>query len=645
MKHSRLALLTILALPIPVVAALVSIHCNGVARTNTEPATEEVVYSGGDWKASRANPGISEGQTITSLIVSPATVVGGRDSSGSVYLRYPAPAGGTSVSLNSDNASTTNIPRQVIVPEGKTSAHFPIITKMVKSLSSSSISATIGTTRETNAITVMPRVHREWFVSPNGNAQSDGSQSRPWTLPIALAGGPSGSEVKPGDVVWLREGRYRGMFTSNLQGTPSAPVIVRAIPGDRVVIDKAAADSEKRPGLSVKRSWVWFWGIEITNSNTDRRRISPYSGSDRPWRGAGADVYAPHVKFINMIFHDNGQGIWDKQDMTEVHGCLFFYNGNNKREHALYIGNASGTKQITDNIVFAQGGYGILAHSDSSSMSQKGLHIEGNVVFNNGMLTGDDQKTGNIQVGGVSGVSAERITIKNNHIYNSPANANNKNFGIRLGYEDISNEDVNLVDNFIVSKTPLVISYWQSVNFTGNTIYSTGKSIDLLKPAHIPFSRYRWDFNTYFPGTRLDSLFSIAEAKLDFAGWQRISGLDTHSKLMAVGRPRGTEVFVRPNRYEAGRANVVIYNWDLQDRVGIDLSSVVRVGTEFEVRDAQDYFGAPVAKGTYEGKTIYVPMKLSATTAPIGNVERIPKHTDSEFGVFVVVTKSVKSSF
>ena len=156
----------------------------------------------------------------------------------------------------------------------------------------------------------------------------------------------------------------------------------------------------------------------------------------------GSGRLCPNVKFINMIFHDNGHGIWDKEDMTEVHGCLFFYNGNNKREHALYIGNSAGTKYITDNIVFDQGGYGILAHSDSASSSQKGLHIEGNVSFNNGALTGDDQKTGNLQVGGVRGVSAERIVLKATTSYNPAANANNKNNGIRLGYEDMANKDL-----------------------------------------------------------------------------------------------------------------------------------------------------------------------------------------------------------
>ena len=45
----------------------------------------------------------------------------------------------------------------------------------------------------------------------------------------------------------------------------------------------------------------------------------------------------------------------------------------------------SGTKFITDNILFAQAGYGILAHSDSSSSSQQGLHWRGMSVFNNGI--------------------------------------------------------------------------------------------------------------------------------------------------------------------------------------------------------------------------------------------------------------------
>ena len=35
----------------------------------------------------------------------------------------------------------------------------------------------------------------------------------------------------------------------------------------------------------------------------------------------------------------------------------------------------------------------------------------------------------------------------------------------------------------------------------------------------------------------------------------------------STSRPPGTKVFVRPNRYEAGRANITVYNWNLADTV------------------------------------------------------------------------------
>ncbi|HYJ84636.1 MAG TPA: hypothetical protein VEW46_01105 [Pyrinomonadaceae bacterium] len=487
-----------------------------------------------------------------------------------------------------------------------------------------------------------PATKRQWFVSAAGSPTGQGTQSSPWDLATALAQGPDHTRIRPGDIVWLRAGRYTGTFKSTLNGNENEPIIVRAFPGERVIIDKATVNLEKQPALKVRGSWVWFWGIEIMNSSPNRQRNSPLTGRDEPWRGSGADVYAPHVKFINMIFHDNGHGIWDKQDMTEVHGCLFFYNGTNKREHAMYIGNSVGTKYITDNIIFAQGGYGLLAHSDSLSSSQKGLHLEGNVSFNNGMITNDDQKTGNLQVGGVSGVSAERIVLKSNYIYNTTTNATHKNNGIRLGYQDQANKDVTMLDNYVVSKTPLLIWWWQAVNFEGNTIYSTGDDLlELKRPAGGVSSNYRWDFNKYFAPA---PSFSNDNQTLSFRDWRQLTRLDSHSQIAGTSRPNGVRIFVRPNRYEAGRANIVIYNWDLKDHVAVDVSSALPVGSSFEIRDAQNYFAEPVLRGTYKGGPLLLPMKLTAVHAPVGNVERIPRHTPPEFGVFVLQTTKKRLS-
>ena len=503
------------------------------------------------------------GQTIVSLILSPGTIAAGKSSTGMITVRYPVSDGGGTILLSTGAPSNVSVPTQVRIAAGKTSAHFPITTKPVASPVQVNVSASFAGTTEKTTLTLLPAGNRDWFVDPAGRPTNQGTKTSPWDLATALAHGPGGNEINGGDTVWLRGGRYVGTFTSRLAGKENAPIIVRSSAGERVVIDKASVSETKQPALKVKGPWVWFWGIEIMNSHPDRRRNSPYGGGDRPWRGSGADIYAPNVKFINMIFHDNGQGIWDKQDMTEVHGCLFFYNGNNKREHALYIGNAAGTKYITDNILFDQAGYGILAHSDSSSSSQRGLHLEGNVSFNNGVLTLDDQKTGNLQVGGVSGVSAERVVLKNNYIYNSSGNANNKNHGIRLGYEDVNNNDVQLLDNFIVSQVPLRIGWWRRVNFQGNTIYSEGESVELIMPAGVKASAYRWNFNTYLssqPNFKGDFTTS------SFERWRQLTGFDSHSKSATTRRPSGVRVFVRPNQYEAGRANIIVYNWDLRTR-------------------------------------------------------------------------------
>jgi hypothetical protein len=620
--NSKLALLTIFALPVPVIAALVSFHCQGAAFTDS--------FTRDRAAATLLNPPTAGDQAITSIILSPAAMTGGESVTGTVYLRYPAAAGGVAVTLRA--SGNANLPDRVVVPQGATNASFSINTNQVSSAASVNVVASFQNASASTGLTLLPAAKRVWYVSPNGHPMGTGTAASPLDLATALS---HGTQVKAGDRIWLRGGRYTGTFVSSLQGTAEAPIIVRAVPGERVIIDKAAANVLKQPALKVKGPWVWFWGIEVMNSSPDRRRNSPYSGKDEPWRGSGVDVYAANVKLINMIFHDNGHGIWDKKDMTEVHGSLFFYNGNNKREHAMYIGNSTGTKYVTDNIVFAQGGYGILCHSDSHSSSQKGLHLEGNITFNNGILTGDDQRTGNVQVGGVKGVSAERVLITNNYIYNDPANADNKNNGIRLGYEDMLNRDVKLLDNYVVSRTPLRLFWWENVDFRGNTIYSNDEALELKMPLGINSKGYRWDFNTYFSDSDVRLKFASDSGVVSFSQWRRTTGFDAHSHLMA-DRPTGINVFVRPNRYEPGRAHIVIYNWDLRDSVAVDLSSILVRGTQFEIRDAQNYFGEPVLRGVYNGGALQLPTRLSKVTSPIGNVERVPVHTAPQFLVFVV---------
>jgi len=59
--------------------------------------------------------------------------------------------------------------------------------------------------------------------------------------------------------------------------------------------------------------------------------------------------------------------------------------------------------------------------------------------------------------------------------------------------------------------------------------------------------------------------------------------------------PSGTQVFVRPNREQPGRAHVVVYNWDGVDSVEVDLQTVLSPGDGYEIRNGQNFFAPAVA--------------------------------------------------
>jgi hypothetical protein len=104
-------------------------------------------------------------------------------------------------------------------------------------------------------------------------------------------------------------------------------------------------------------------------------------------------------------------------------------------------------------------------------------------------------------------------------------------------------------------------------------------------------------------------------------------------------KPAGTFVYVRPNAYEPGRANITVFNWDHSPTVALDVGGVLTVGAPFEVRNAQDFFATPVLSGVYSGGTLTLPMTGLTVAAPIGGAIA-PTPTGPEFNVFVVLTRT-----
>ena len=438
--------------------------------------------------------------------------------------------------------------------------------------------------------------------------------------------------VAPGDTIWLRGGLYSGVFESTLMGEPDKPIVVRAFPGERVTIDTGAANSGA--GLFVRGSDCWYWGIEIMNSDPNRASSQKGSAPTDLRRVPGVVVDGPRTKFINMVIHDTagGYGFWTPAEDSEIYGNLIFYNGwsapDRGHGHAIYSQNKLGKKRIEDNIAFSNFGMGIRAYGSGRAFANN-IEFVGNVSFNAGILYGSPPKRwANFFV--TVGKGAEDILLDSNYSYHRPE-ANEG--GSSLGWV-FSETEKNIVarNNYWIGGSPAIeVWNWNDVTFEGNVAYSEKELVLLLNHrAEQDRSKYHWDGNRYYGS----DLLRLNGRNSRWSQWQQTTGLDQHSHYYE-GRPRGKWVFVRPNKYEEGRANVVVYNWDLSDRVSVDLSNVLPKGMRYEIRDVENFYRTdPLVQGVYEGGEIAIPMKRLTTATPVG--WRAPEHTSPEFAVFVV---------
>ncbi len=93
---------------------------------------------------------------LSGVSVSPASVVGGASSTGTVTLSGPAPAGGAAVTLTSSNTAAAQVPASVTVAAGATSATFTATTSPVVSTTAVTITASYNSVSRTATLTVDP---------------------------------------------------------------------------------------------------------------------------------------------------------------------------------------------------------------------------------------------------------------------------------------------------------------------------------------------------------------------------------------------------------------------------------------------------------------------------------------------------------
>ena len=440
-----------------------------------------------------------------------------------------------------------------------------------------------------------PLVASEYYAAPAGTPSGAGTRERPWDLSTALA---QPSAVQPGDTIWLRGGTYKGHFISTLRGASGKPIVVRQYGGERATLD--GNDGSNAVTLLINGSDAWFWGFEITNSNTTRVSTN---ASQVPGRGEGVNLLGARTRLINVVIHDTSQGVLTTTDIadTEVNGCLIYYNGYDGTDrghgHGIYIQNAApSTKKVTDNVIFGQFGIGIHAYTESGKLD--GLDFEGNTSFDNGVLSTVSGVTTDILIG-ASGSAAANATdsakvakntiLRSNYTYFSGSGGTGANLGYSKGIASPT-----IVDNYLVGGSSLaLVNAFRPITMTGNSFFGTVSG----------FQSSEFPSNTYL-----------------------------------AARPAGVKVFVRPNQYEPGRANITVYNWDKAPVVDANVSAVLKPGWLYEVRSAQNFFGAPVLTGTYNGAPIHIPMTGLVPSTPIGRPA--PPSTGPDFQVFVLLPKA-----
>jgi hypothetical protein len=490
----------------------------------------------------------------------------------------------------------------------------------------------------------------EFYVSPQGTPQGNGSQSKPWDIATALADNTKtvnvNNVVKPGDTIWLRGGTYGtgGSWGvgSLLNGTSSQPIVLRQYPFERAVING---------GINAAGSWTTFWGFEIMNSSTNRTCTS----SDRQ---PGLTLAGLGHRCINLVIHDVGHpgiGYWDAVGPNaEIYGCLLWNNGiysldpgwnGNIRGSGIYAQNSSGSRYITDTISFKNFTEGLKAYGEQTSA--EGFNFTGNVAFGNcwdgifddsvniaitnATLVSNVQYNNGISRVGLYGQAHQTLVVSSNYFLTTALNSYMCGASFE-GWKDLYMTNNTFVELSTVPNYAQTAVFWEIVRT--NIINST------LTALHVNGNQY---FGNQFQ-TTLDH-WRLNGARQTFSSIQAM-GCDASGTYTQASPPQNV-VILRPNKYEPGRAHLVVLNWFTNSTATVNISGIgLQNGVKYEVRDVQNYLGTPALTGYYDSTqpTITVPLTLTASSQLIGGQHHYPRdpnlHTDPVFNAFVILPVS-----
>lgn len=479
---------------------------------------------------------------------------------------------------------------------------------------------------------------REVWVAPAGTARGDGSAGNPYDLATAWAKeGP----VKPGDTVYLMGGRYDGGMTKTKQGVPEREPFKPTLSGTAekpIVFTSAPGQWGHLNGTMELGScgYLHFIRIEVGDLLWDPLRKAHFNGTE-------INTGGPGLKFINcnVFGGEVGFASWSTARDCEIYGSLihdFGCYGDTTRGSgpAIYMRNDQGTKVVQHNIAYrtCDSLYVIKTQADKAN----GFDIIENIGYLGGYY-----KPG--QVSFAFGLTAwqpsERIRFIGNVAY-QPRDGEEWRSNMRLmtHYKpEVIHNDAVVRDNYIMGAyRAMTIGRWKKFELTGNTFWASGFLTELSSgpsgssiPEHpeLPDPKsYNIDGNTYYASEREKPFIygrhekALPGEQITFEQWQAL-GFDKNGRVLPGkdGKPTGMRVFVFPNKYEKGRGNVAVFNWDGKGAAEADLSKVLAPEQAYRVYNCLDIrqtigLATPVLRSVYDGKPVTLPLRKAPECAP-----------------------------
>jgi hypothetical protein len=487
------------------------------------------------------------------------------------------------------------------------------------------------------------------FASPGGSVLGDGSIFDPWELGYAF------SHLPAGNTLYLRGGTYEGGFTINSSGVSEAERrTVRSFPGEWAVIESSNATTSP---LTVSGDFWTIQDLEVTNSNAQSRVLEASVPYDNNYRSAGLYINGKNCNQINLLIHDNGNGIgwWTQAEGGLSYGNIVWNNGwagsssMRGHGHGWYVQNdaADGGVKRIENVIStnscgstiklgAQNGHVDNCEVVNSTLANSGATAAMTHLFD------DTYRIPEIEQG-----SGEypyvNFLLDHTRVYEPSGSVGG---GVRNNYADVGPSTGLVVTNCNLRPGAvdgvLKSASTADVMIQNNIVHGDGVGIsnEILAFAQTTLPVGTWDNNNYssMNGPYYFN-FTGAGGWKSFAEWQSLTGYDLNSTYTPNSYPPDV-VYVEPNTYEAGRSHVTVYNSIAQSSsVSADLSGTgLNTGDTYYVFNAMNPLAGPIASGAYSGGSVNIPMNDGAAGTPADPVGDLPAGVSAfpHFGVFIV---------